>query len=450
MSEENGTDLKRAVDALMTKGPVYTRLWEYYDGEQPLVYSTQRLRKIFDRIEARFTQNWCGVVVDAVLDRLALTRFHVAQNDKATNRLAELFEDTEMALDDELVHQAAMVCGEAFVIAGKDEDGTVEAYYNDARMCHAFYDPDHPRRMTFACKWWDDAEGRRRLTLYYPDRLEHYVSHGKAENVHNWQSFEPADPDRELNEGGFIPVAHFRKERRGIISELTSSIRSQQDAVNKLLADMMVSAEFGAFRQRYIISNAKTGHLKNAPNEIWEIPAGMDGEQTTQVGEFAESSLTGFLDAIDRLASAMAICSRTPKHFFWKQGGDPSGEALIAAEAPLNKKAERYIERFGVSWGRVGWMLLKLDGLDVDEGTIEPIYEAPETVHPQSGATTAKTRVEAGMPLRTVLRRYEAWTEDDLDEMASDKEQEEAGRAAGLAQAMLNQQRMFDGGVEET
>ena len=50
-------------------------------------------------------------------------------------------------------------------------------------------------------------------------------------------------------------------------------VMSNQDAINKLLADMMVAAEFGAFRQRYIISQVDPGSLKNAPNPRASVAA---------------------------------------------------------------------------------------------------------------------------------------------------------------------------------
>lgn len=440
------SDLDRAVKALIEKGAAQDRLWQYYDGEQPLVYSASRLRKIFERIDAHFSQNWCGVVVDSVLDRLSLTGFDVAEDKQTTGHLRDLMEETELELDDETVHQAALVCGEAFVICWREETGT-EGYFNDARLCHAFYDPDHPRQMQFAAKWWKDADEKMRLTLYYPDRLEYYVSRGKAETVQRGDHFDPADPPRADNPHGVIPVVHFRKERRGIVSELSRSIRDQQDAVNKLLADMMVAAEFGAFKQRWVISNADTSKLKNAPNEVWDVPAAPTGEQPTAVGEFKETDLGGFLDAIDKLAAAMAIISRTPKHYFWAQGGDPSGEALIALEAPLNKKASRYIERFRVGWGRVGWLLLKMEGIDLPEKSVKAVFAEPETIQPKTRSDIRKTDVEAGIPLRTVLRR-EGWSEEDLAEMEADQKAEQEASANSLAAAVLRQQRSFDQGEQ--
>jgi hypothetical protein len=163
-----------------------------------------------------------------------------------------------------------------------------------------------------------------RLTLYYPDRLEYYVSRGKADTVHRGSDFEAADPPRADNPYGVIPVVHFRKERRGYISELGPSIRSQQDAVNKTMADMMVNNEFNALRERWIISSFETdAALKSAPNEILVIPAAGEGEQNTEVGQFDETPPTGFLEVMEKLASGMAVTSRTPKHYFWAQGETP-------------------------------------------------------------------------------------------------------------------------------
>ncbi len=41
------TDLERAFEALRAKQELYNGYWEYYRGEHPLVYSTERLREVF-------------------------------------------------------------------------------------------------------------------------------------------------------------------------------------------------------------------------------------------------------------------------------------------------------------------------------------------------------------------------------------------------------------------
>jgi hypothetical protein len=180
------TDLERAYKALTNKAPIYDRYWAYYDGNQPLVYSTERLKTVFQNINTRFVENWCSVVIDAGLDRLNLLRFEVANDDAATEKLNHLWQRTELALDENDAHAAALVCGESYVVVWPDTEGEVQAYYHDPRVAHLFYDSANPREKSFAVKWWiDDSDSRRYLTLYYPDRLEYYVSSGTAENDQN-------------------------------------------------------------------------------------------------------------------------------------------------------------------------------------------------------------------------------------------------------------------------
>jgi hypothetical protein len=410
-----------------------------------LVYSTARLREVFSRIDARFVENWCAVVIDATMDRINLRGFQVADNEVATEALNAAFQATELNLDSDEAHLAALVCGESYIIAWKDEEtGATQAFYNDPRSCHIEYDPDNPRKKLWAAKWWIDADEHYRLTLYYPDQLQYYVSTKKAENVTSAAAFKPAETPGADNPFGVIPVFHLRRNRRKVQSELANAI-TPQDAVNKLLSDMMVAAEFGAFRQRYVISQGEPPRLKNAPNEIWTIPGNDGAGQPTQVGEFEQTDISYYLAAIDKLATAIAIITRTPKHYLFAQGGDPSGDALIAMEAPLNKKCDRYIERFGATWKKIGVFLAQLQGLTLEETAITPLFDSPTTVQPAAQASIRQQSVSAGMPLVTVLRdegKDEAYlAQMEQDAQAARKQQQET-----LAAAMVQAQRQFDQG----
>ncbi|NLG65810.1 MAG: hypothetical protein GX537_09430, partial [Actinobacteria bacterium] len=53
------TDLERAYHALTAKSADYGRYWDYYSGNHPLRYSTERLERLFNDIHTRFVQNWC-------------------------------------------------------------------------------------------------------------------------------------------------------------------------------------------------------------------------------------------------------------------------------------------------------------------------------------------------------------------------------------------------------
>ena len=440
------TDLEIAFAALSAKQQTYDELWAYYDGNHPLTYSVARLREVFKSAQTRFTENWCAVVVDAVLERLMLQGFAVAGDEQAGERLAQWWTEAEIGLDADDAHLAALVTGESFIIVWPDEDGVVQAYYNDPRWCCAIYDTENRKTLRLAAKWWITATQTYRLNLYYPDRIEYYETPPLKNAPTGVGKFVPREDPAE-NPYGQIPVFHLRPERRAIISALDDVIPLQA-AINKLLSDMMVSAEFGAFRQRWIISNADTTTLKNSPNEIWTIPAGDGLGQGASVGEFGETRLKNFLEAIDDMVHAISAITRTPAHYFFTQGGTPSGEALVALEAPLNKKTDRYIGRFTSTWQQIGAFALRLlTGAEIAPGAITAIFAAPETVQPKTTAEIRQINVGAGVPLTTTLR-MEGWSEAEIAQMEREKIAEQAAQQQSLAMALVEQQRRFDQGAE--
>lgn len=459
------TDLELAITTLLLKKPYYDKCWAYYDGDQPLVYSRDRLKDIFKNLDANFSENWCAVVIDSLNDKLQLQRITVADNDELTQRLNELLQASELAQESSMVHLAVAVTGESYVIAWKDSDGeegaeTVapEFYYNDPRQCHVFYDANHPRVKRFAAKTWLGDDGYRYLTLYYPDRFEYYrtskpvvtdltITETIGDVGNYWKNLVEYGEEgswKVENPFGEIPVFHFYRTRRKNIGELKNIIPIQ-DGVNKLVADMMVAAEYGAFPQRWAISQGDPGPLQNAPNKVWQFPASEEGGQQTNVGQFPATDLKNYLDAIEKKTTTIGIISRTPKHYFFTQGGDPSGESLIAMEAPLNRKAQKYIDTLTSPYTELAAFLLKLDGTEVDPNAIIPHFDKPETVQPYTGALIRKENTAAGIPLVTQLRQ-EGWTDEELAQLEADQQAVATQQRETLAAAMVERERNFDQG----
>lgn len=436
------TDLERACKALAGKRVAYNRYWKYYNGDQPVVYTSKRLKDIFRDVNAKFTENWCAVVVDSVMDRIRLKGFTVSGAEAAQKKLTELWSALSLALEADDAHEAALVTGEAYVIAWREDEG-LEVYFNDPRLCHVFYAAEKPRSVRFAAKWWDAEDEKRRLTLYYSDHLEYYISRGKGKNAFSAKAFMPLEPEPVVeNPFKRVPVFHLRTKRRAV-SEMDNAI-PLQNGVNKLLIDMMVAAEYGAFKQRYIISNAEIlGKLKNAPNEIWDLAAGDGLGQATQVGEFSATDLDNYIKAVNSLAQAIGVITRTPKHYFYVQSGDPSGEALIAMEAALNNKAKDRIARFAPVWRQLAIFLLYLSGIEIEASAVEAVFERVETVQPYTQAQTRQLDVGSGIPLHTTLRE-EGRSEEWLAQMGKDKQAEREAGARALASALLSAQRNFD------
>lgn len=413
------SDLELALQTLGAKAGPYSECFNYYDGDQPLRYSTERLREVFKDITPNFIQNWAAVVVDAVADRLVLKSFQVTDDEKATKILNDYFEYLSIDIDARDIHKATMIASEGYLIAWKREDSDdPDVYYNDPRNCHLFPDESTPKKSRFAAKWYLDADGHRVVILYYPDRIEHYRA-GKKESqgitTYKAAEFILDETQGGPNEYGRIPVFQFRRSLRGYSSELKNVVPIQ-DAINKIVADMMVCAEFQAFKQRWAITNANIGKVPLAPGSTIRIPASDSMSQPAEVGEFSESDLANYLKVLEQNAQAMAVITRTPKHYFFGQGGTPSGEALIAMEAPLNKKVSDYIERFTPVWREVGAFILKLIGIEIDADQIKPIFEEPQTLQPLTRSLIRQANTGAGIPIGGSLK-MEGMTDSEIEEV---------------------------------
>src|SRR3990172_8172299 len=118
-------DLKLAFEALRDKNAPYKKMWDYYDGDHPLMYTASRLDEIFKGLDAVFTQNWCAVVVDSVNDRINLKGITFADTGAQTAWDA-LWNEHELAAESDDAHLAAQVVGESFIIAWKNATEDVQ------------------------------------------------------------------------------------------------------------------------------------------------------------------------------------------------------------------------------------------------------------------------------------------------------------------------------------
>lgn len=428
------SDLELAFKTLQKKSIDYEKLWSYYDGPQPLKYSTERLRDMFKDFSAHFEQNWCAVVVDTLLDRITLRGLNI-ENGGLNKALQSVWERSTIALDAFDAHECALVTGEAYLIADRDAEKQPQLYFNDSRMVHLFYNEDNPKVKKFAAKIWRD-EGKTHLVLYYPDRMEKYIANKK--DISEAKSFS-MDGEAIPNDDGEIPVFHVRNGRRTVKSAF-GKILPNQDAVNKLFADMMVTAEFMAFKQRYIISQADVSQLKNKPGTILEIPASDGIGQDTQAGEFSETPLENYLTAMDKQANFVAIITKIPKHYFADAGTSGiSGDALMALEAPLVKKTMQIQANFSPGWQEAGSFIMKMLGAEVPATMIQPLWQRADTIQPTSEANELNVKVQAGMPLITQLRN-KGWTKDELDQLIKDQD-EARKKSATLGKMLLEKAR---------
>lgn len=431
-------DVSLAVKTILAKAKTHQVYWDYYDGNQRLKYVANRLAEVFRAIDARFADNWCETAVETPLNRMTLRGFET-RDKRANQMIKDVWNQNEMNLDAHDCHLDALITGEGYIIAWPGED-VDDVYQNDARMVHLFYDPSRPKVKRMAAKLWKEDEKVWRLTLYYPDHLEYYMA--ETDNLSESTPFDRYQDDGE-NTYGEVPVFHFRTARRNPKSML-KNLTDLQDALNKLFADMMVAAEYGAFKQRYVISSADTSTLKNKPGAVWDLPAAAPGEQQTIAGEFSETSLQGYLEAMEKIGNSIAKNSKVPKHYFISGGTSGlSGDALIALEAPLVKLVETLEEMFASAWKPLIAFLLRGKGVQINPDEIMPVWSNARSVQPVAESQAIQAMTNSGIPLAAACRRL-GWTSQEIDQMLAEKAAEEQRKAELSAQLLAEARRAAD------
>lgn len=377
--------------------PELDRLEAYFVGKTPLAYATSRFREEFGTMLAAINDNWTQLVVSAVEERLNVEGFRLGNDETADARAWEIWQNNRLDADSQVAHTEALKLREAHIIVWKPaEDGDPVITIEHPRNVCVELDPENrSKRLAAAKAWRDDVLGQC-CTVYLSDGIYKF-RRGRG----GWERREvPGEPWPIPNEWGVVPVVPLFN-RPGLLVESASEIEnilSKQDMINKLMADMIVAAEYSAFRQRWATgvdiptqpgTNAGDDDFISAVNRLWHVAA-----PDAKFGEFSQTDLATYVKAIEMLVQHIASQTATPPHYLLSTGVLPSGESLRAAEAPLVAKARRKQRVFGEAWEEVIRIALLMDGTPV-VGQVSTIWSDPES-------RTESEHVDAVMKMKSL------------------------------------------------
>lgn len=407
------SDIEIAVNKILERRPVYDEADAYYEGTKEEVFASRKMRQLLGHTGEDFRVNFAATVVDSVLNRLELAG--VNTNTKiADDVLGGFFQHNDLMMESNEIHRRALVYGDAYAIVWPDEQGNMEVFYNSPKTTTIVYDDENPRRKRFAAKMWqldtpspDDNSVRYRLNLYYPDRIERYISKGKpTKRATDWLEYE----EPTSNPFGQVPVFHFRTDRPYGKPEHRDAY-GPQDAINKLVVTQMYTIDYQGAPQRYALaSNMQSDEvtdfeegdtdrenvdaLRHGPGELWFLKG------VTEVGQFSPADADAFIKPMREYVRAMASTTATPLHYFERGGTVPSGEALRVAEAPLLKKAHDRQLSFGATWRELFTFVLRAEGRSED---VQVKWHLVESLDSVGLWEVANKKRRAGMPLRQCL-----------------------------------------------
>ena len=324
-----------------------------------------------------------------------------------------IWQENNLDAESSTGHTEALIKGLAYALVWpREERGrrttpriTIE---DPLEMIHET-EPGDRRAITVAAKTWRNADGYQELTLYYDDRVEKYRSATKVTEGTNLQSRRwvrrvgvlteaTEDEPEELEEWplehdfGRVPIVVLgnRPRLNGTYRSEIEDLLTAQDAINKLEADLLVAAEFAAFRQRWATgieipdepeggeSGRQVEPYKAAVNRVW-----LAESEKARFGDFEVSDLRPYIAAIEKWIQNIATRSRTPAHYLLGQSGRfPSGESLQATETGLVAKSRRAMRWYGEAWEdvmRLAFRAMSATDPRAEEYDSETIWSDPET-----------------------------------------------------------------------
>lgn len=379
-----------AIEQFRNQAGRYRRSSRYYAGEHSLSFATEKFANTFGDLFREFALNLCPAVCDAIKDKLKITGFGVRSEERDRSRtlsadVNEIWRANRMAIRAGEVHKEALKNGDAYVIVWPAADGTVQIFPNSAETCTVGYDEEMPGRVKWAAKYWRTRDKRTRLNLFFPDRIEKFISKDAQDGfLPNAESFTPTvesarsiasknaeerDESRTLNNPfGVVPVFHFANNAdigSFGVSELEPAI-PVQDGLNKAVLDMLVAMEVCAYRQRWA-AGIEIQYDKDG-NAAAPFMAGIDHlwlaeDPDAKFGDFAAADLEQFLKVKDGFRIDIASVTGTPLYYLMPQvRGFPSGESLRKAETRFVAKVRDRQEQFGTVWEDVMTFALRIAG----------------------------------------------------------------------------------------
>jgi hypothetical protein len=318
----------------------------YYNGEFPLTQLPGSNRDIFRRLLREARTNWCELVVNAVAERLYVIWFNFA-NSQSEDLAWLVWQDNHMDADSEMAQTDALVCGHTYVGVWPDESKSsgVRIDIEHPAQTTAMYAPGTRRDPVAVFKSFIDASQVVTDVLITADRVQ------------TWRGDQPNGSIQD-NTLGVVPYVELQPAPATLgppRSELHAA-RSIQDRINTTIYNRLVATDFGAFRQ---ITATGVKIPRNADGSYAEpFNVGSDRllvseNEAARFGVIGESTLGGYLAAVQADVQHLAAITQTPPYYLLGQIINTSGDALKAAEAGLVSKVRRRAAHLGEGWEQV-------------------------------------------------------------------------------------------------
>lgn len=443
------SDVTKALKALSAQRSDLAVYYDYYRRKHALNFASAKFRNKYGARLQRLSDNLCKAVVKAPVARLDVVGFGDEKLDIGSDAY-QIWKRNRLALKSKTLYRETFKTGVGYVIVWPDRDGRLARI--DVQPSHSvkIWIDDETGETSLGAKIWSEpatdgtADAKNWfLTLYYPDRIEKYVTRApKVDFPTKADQFEPREPTPAIvNPYGRVPVFKFSAcDDESILEDIIPL----QDALNKNFCDLMVAGEYNSLRQRFTTGiqyerDEETGKPIipfDDDDRVWSTD-----EVEAKFGEFSDSDLAKPLAVADAIRQEIARVAGVPAHYFNITSGDfPSGEALKTAETRFVSLIEETQLSFGEAWADViGFALAIEASAGIGEANIEVQWKDAFPVSESERLGNAYLKKQIGVSTNRILLEL-GYTETEIEAITAEAqaETETANNAIG---------RIFDAGA---
>ena len=365
-------DLLQRLDAPAAR---YADLDRYYTGTQPLAFLSPEAKQALGNRFGVMASNIPRLSVTALAERLRITGFS-GDSDLWADWIRNDLDQTSG-----VAHREALLLGDSYVIVWADQYGRPRVTVESAKQVAVLTDPGS-REVYAGIKRWEDPNlNVTHAVMYLRDRIVMLRADQRGAVATGFKQV-----DEVANPLGVVPVVNLRNTDR-IIGDWGSSevddLKPLVDALNKSLADMMVTSEYIGRPRRWATGIELTEEPVLDENgdpvldggepvltEVNPIPEGhramISENPDAKFGQLAAADLAGYEASVRVILGQVMAVSTLPAHYVGVFSDNPaSADALRAAEASLTARAEARQQTFGRSWEQVARLMVAIrDGRD--------------------------------------------------------------------------------------
>lgn len=414
------------------------RFIDYLEGRQSGYLSMPaKFRAAWAEIIERHAVNVCRPVVFSKVNRMDVEAWEGAEQ---ANTLWNLEGASQYQNE---VYSDAATTGDAYVLVwpARTMDGPLRWHPLRSDEAVVVYSDNDPDIVDYAVKAWivesrgRNREARYRVNVYYPDRVERYITPLVGSTGTGLVRDRSADINRIITDAQLrpytedgldselthnlpgVPVVHFRNsrglDRRYGRSDL-ADVLPLQDALNMASLNALVASEMYGLPLRILLGFELTdddgdGIPDNLPKPDPRADRflAFPGTQT-RVEQLSPADLSQLVGIMGTYINQIAAVAQRPSHIFLRDGmSAPSGESLRVAERPLIADVATQQQIYTPAWTEV----MRLTGIEAT-----PKWADPNLIDVAEEWEIIRRKVDVGYPLRQALidTGMEADTVDEI------------------------------------